>query len=302
MPGAAAVWVFELAKNWGKSSAAKVNAFKISAISGLAFIPSVVHALFIILSNPTGYHVDAPVIRWHTYIYFLFLYISSCMQYDIMMDIILSSILYVTFSSLIIFRYIEIKKEWIVVLLFFGVLSVLITPTLLGVFSMNVRAPTILFALLIPATCFRRDKGGLEFVCVTALLALALIKVLHVSEVWKKHSDEVEQFVSAFRSLPQGAVLLPTVGNANQPKLRFFHAHTASYATIEAGAFVPTNYTGATLLRPTEHMRRLQHPSGFRRICSRLSRQCNLHRKFRPIYRVQCFGGVGGGTIRMCWS
>ena len=136
-----------------------------------------------------------------------------------------------------------------------------------GVWGTHLRLPLILAAVLIAGTRITApDWRPLPYIVGTTL-ALVLVRTALVTQDWRRVDGEFAEFRQATAAIGRGARLLPIgdlenrrVGGSDLYRMQF--GHMASLAIIERSAFVPTEFTGFTMIGAADGVKAIDTPVG----------------------------------------
>jgi hypothetical protein len=222
------------------------------AWSGLQFLP--VMALF-------GLHDSPPWASFFVYGTFadkVSAFYSPTLQYDLTADRLI-------FAYLIVLIWFGLRYGGRLVLhpdmrapLLGGLLVTLAMPRImLGVAGLDIRLPFVLVILLIAACRFEWPQRWERLALTASFLAVLVVRLALTGAAWQKHDMETRELVEAFQVMDRGSRLL-SFGEREANNIQdILHWHTASYAVIERQVFLPTLFSGFTVIRVTEKYRHL---------------------------------------------
>jgi len=152
-------------------------------------------------------------------------------------------------------------------LILLAAVAVLMPSYLSGVWGTHLRLPVIIACMLIAATRFSAGSERRIPFFIIATVALIVVRTAAISVEWREIDAHFSEFRKGLASVDRGARLLPVKGDTAQPegKWPFFYMrfwHMASLAVIERSAFVPTLFTGHTMVDSSESVKHIDTPVG----------------------------------------
>jgi hypothetical protein len=136
-----------------------------------------------------------------------------------------------------------------------------------GVWGTHVRLPVVLACLLIAGAEVTRPAWRAEPFVAAAALFLIVIRTGAIAGEWRGVDRDIAELRQAMAAMAPGARLLPVRDDADiQAQRSPFYArqfwHMASLAVIERSVFLPTEFTGHTMVDAAPALRRIDTPAG----------------------------------------
>jgi hypothetical protein len=157
----------------------------------------------------------------------------------------------------ILARIWTVHSKVLIPLLLLTLAAIVMPERLSGTYGLDFRLPLVVFLLLVAAIDDRGMPPLWRHAIAACALALFFIRVYTIGERWHQWDAQVGEFRSALATIERGSRAI----SAGSP-LPAWYWHLNALATIERSAFVPTLFTGPTLLRASESTMRIDTPSG----------------------------------------
>ncbi len=136
-----------------------------------------------------------------------------------------------------------------------------------GVWGTHLRLPLIVAAVLIAGTRITAPAWRPMPYIVGIALALVVTRTALIAQDWRDLDGKFAEFRQAVAAIGRGARLLPIgdledmpVGGSYLHRMQF--GHMASLAIIERAAFVPTEFTGFTMIGAADPVKAIDTPVG----------------------------------------
>lgn len=171
----------------------------------------------------------------------------------------LPALLYIAWRQ----RWISFVSEMRLPLVVIATVAVAMPNVLLGSWQADIRLPIALSFLVLASIRIRPLPRGTQLALLTAGAILLGVRCTALTLQWTDLDRDYQEFRTALTELPKNSRLLvvqtkvaggrhPVPG---MPTLLAYHLnasfyHMASLAVIDRGAFIPTLFTGWTLIRP----------------------------------------------------
>jgi hypothetical protein len=183
--------------------------------------------------------------------------LSPTLMYGDPIDLGLWFFLVSAFFMGVLARIWTVHRRMQIPLLLLTLAAIALPERLSGTYGLDFRLPVVVFLLLAAAIDDRGMSAHRRHALVASALALFFIRVYAIGERWNEWDAQVREFRSALTTIDRGSRVL----SAGSPLLAWYW-HLNALAAIERSAFVPTLFTGPTMLRASESTSRIDTPSG----------------------------------------
>jgi hypothetical protein len=138
---------------------------------------------------------------------------------------------------------------------------------LMGVWGTDLRLPTIVACLAIAGTRFGDGSGRLRTMLLGFGVLFVLIRAVAITNSWSAADRDFAEFRAEAAALPPGSRLIPLEDPADRPAGEFSgyltrYWHMAALAVIERSVFLPTLFSGHTLIAAAPDVAYIDTPVG----------------------------------------
>lgn len=145
--------------------------------------------------------------------------------------------------------------------------SVIMPNTLSGVWGADFRIPTVLGCVAIAACRFEIEDSRHARAVLAAILLMIVARVGVVTGYWHDIGRQFDEFKREVSLIPTGSTMfaIGDLADAPEGKPPLYHAlywHLPTLAIIERSAFVPTLFTGHTMVKASPDRLAIDTPNG----------------------------------------
>lgn len=172
--------------------------------------------------------------------------------FDLFVLLMLSIILFV---GLRVYCWFEIHPAMVGVIAALGITAFIMPAWVSGVGLAHYRLPFVLVVFLIAGSRWNAPPEAWRWGCAACFGILLAFRIFAIEGQWKTHELEVAELIQGLSKMEKGGRLLQVFNGDVVGEER--HWHSASYAVIEREAYVPTLFTGVTMLRVAPPFQRI---------------------------------------------
>lgn len=153
-------------------------------------------------------------------------------------------------------KYVSIERSAIGPLTMLTAVAIAMPLKLTGVFGLDFRLPVVVCLLFVASIREQSVPRKAKNVILACGLFLFVVRIGVLTLNWQTWNQDVQELQVALQTIDKGSRLI-TAGTSPAR-----YAHLNGLAAIERSAFVPTLFTGATLLRPSSETAEFDTPCG----------------------------------------
>ena len=161
-----------------------------------------------------------------------------------------------TFGLLAVRKSLRISRSAHIPLILLVIVALAMPLRLSGVFGLDFRLPVVVCLLLVAGIQDVKVSPRWQQALIACGLTLFLTRTYTVANAWHIWDQQIQELREGLTTVERGARVL-SVGTVYPS-----HFHINALAAIDRSAFVPTLFTGATMLRAAESTQKIDTPSG----------------------------------------